>query len=248
MNILVVCKHSKNNPKSKVCQLINSKSKVNYSWKNNLKPEETKKYDLIVSIGGDGTALSASHYLKDTPLLAVNSSPKTSVGAITTIPSNKLNKKIELIENNNYKIKSFQRIKVKINNKELEPLALNDVFIANQKPYLTSKYTLKINNKEEYQISSGLIFSTGTGSKAWFKSAGGKPFKTTKNIIKMIVREPYKSKLNGITIKKATLKNSANIEVHVPSTLAIDSIREYKLKKGDKISISLSNHPLKKII
>ncbi len=33
-------------------------------------------YDLVVTLGGDGTFLEVSHYVKDTPILGVNSDPR----------------------------------------------------------------------------------------------------------------------------------------------------------------------------
>ena len=192
LRALVVCKHQKNSSEAKICKIINSKGfYFVYSWKNTLKPSELKNVDLVISIGGDGTALSASHYLIDKPLLAVNSAPETSIGALTTISIDELPKKLEEIKLGKRKIQKLERIEVWINNKLKEPIALNEVFIANEKAYLMSKYKIKFNGNEETQKSSGLIFSSGTGSTAWFKSAGGKPFPSDSRYVKMLVREPY---------------------------------------------------------
>ena len=39
-----------------------------------------RKPDLVVTIGGDGTLLAASHAIGDTPILGINSAPDFSVG------------------------------------------------------------------------------------------------------------------------------------------------------------------------
>ncbi len=253
-NILVVCKHSQNSKEAKECHLLhNNGFKVNYSWKNTLSPNELKNTDLVIAIGGDGTALSASHFLKDIPLLAVNSAPNKSEGALTTLSIKELNKKLEEIKSGNYQIEKLERIEVYINNKLQNPLALNEVFTANKNAYKMSKYKIKIKQGDkiisERQKSSGVIFSTGTGSTAWFKSAGGEPFSPQEKFIKMLVREPFIGNLNKFQLIKAIINENDYIEIR-PLTrmvLAIDSIREFKLTPINKVRIKISNFPLLRI-
>src|SRR3989344_3282813 len=51
-------------------------------WRNELDehPEQVNKFDLVITVGGDGTFLDASHFIKDVPIIGVNSDPKRSVG------------------------------------------------------------------------------------------------------------------------------------------------------------------------
>lgn len=248
LKILVVCKNSFEK-QSSPCRIINNSNLyVTYAWKDTLSPKDIKDIDFVVSIGGDGTALSASHYLLDKPLLAVNSNPEKSVGALTTISLEKLDKKINQIVSKDYETEKLERIQVTINEKPLEPLALNDVFIANEKAYLISKYKISLGKEEEIQLSSGLIFSTGTGSTAWFKSASGIPFSPQSKFIKMIVREPYQNKTDFKLLEKTIQENEeVIIQPLTPMVLAIDSIREIKITEKDKIKIKISRHPLIRI-
>tara|TARA_Y100000310_G_scaffold273429_1_gene288891 strand:+ start:312 stop:1067 length:756 start_codon:yes stop_codon:yes gene_type:complete len=251
MKALVVCKHPKDSEEAKFCSIIKKEGlEIVYSWKNTLVKTDLDEIDFVISVGGDGTALSASHYIENKPILAINSDPEKSVGALTTITINEIENKLEDIKENKHKIENLERIQVKVNGKVIESLALNDVFIANEKAYFMSKYKLKINDQEESHFSSGLIFSTGTGSTAWFKSAGGTPFSPQSKFIRLIVREPYQSKFHNPQLTKATIKDTeeAEIKVLTPSVLAIDSIREIKLKENDIIKISISKHPLQRII
>lgn len=254
LRVLVVCKHAQDSEEAKARKLVESEGfNVKYSWKNTLKKRDLKDIDLVISVGGDGTALSASHFLFDKPLLAVNSSPRTSEGALTTITLDKLHEKLEEIKQGKHKIERLERIEISINGKIKEPIALNEVFIANEKAYHMSKYELKIKHgrkiEREKQFSSGIIFSTGTGSTAWFKSAGGESFSSQERHIKLIVREPYMRNLHKFQILKRTIEEGDEIEV-IPLTrmvLAIDSIREIKLKEGDKIMIKPSRYPLLRV-
>jgi len=188
---LIVCKYPKNSKESSVCKLRNREGfEFKYHWKNSLKAKDLRDIDIVISIGGDGTALSSSHFLLDKPLLAVNSAPGKSEGILTTININQLNNKLDELKEGKFETELLERIEVFINNKLQNPLALNEVFIANENAYLVSKYKLRIIKngivREEEQRSSGIIFSTGTGSTAWFNSAGGKPFSAQEKYIKMM--------------------------------------------------------------
>jgi NAD kinase len=251
INALIVCKHPKESKEANACKLINKKGlKAFYAWKNTFAEKELNNIDLVIAIGGDGTILSASHYLKDKPMLAVNISPETSEGALATIPLADLDKKLNEIVNKKYSIQKLERIEVLINKTPIPFLSLNEVFIANEKPYLISKYELHLKNLKETQKSSGLLFATGTGSTAWFKSAGGAPFSPESKYIKMITREPYFRKLSNPSLLKETINENERITIVplTPSILAIDSIREYKLSPLDNVAIRISNHPLIRII
>ena len=183
--------------------------------------------------------------------MAVNSAPETSIGALTTIKLHQLRKKLEEISKNNFKTENLERIEVSINNEPIDFLALNDIFIGNENSYNISMYKIKFKSKEEPQRSSGIIFSTGTGSTAWFNSAGGTPFSPQSKFIKMIVREPYcNMKKCELMHQNLQINEGEEIEIipEVKSILAIDSIREYKLSPKDIVKIKISSHPLKRIL
>src|SRR3989338_6128649 len=250
MKVLVVCKHPRGSHEAEVCRLINHDGfRVIYSWKNSLTSRELNDIDLVISIGGDGTVLSASHYLVDKPILAVNSSPGKSEGALTTINVEDLERKLEEIKKGNYETEKLERIEIKVDGKKKNILALNEVFSPSEKAYLVSKYKLKFGGKEEEQRSSGIIFSTGTGSTAWFRSAGGKPFRADEKFIKFVVREPYFGRLGKFSVVDGAVKEGEKVEVvcESDSVLAVDSIREFKLRNGERVEVWISAHPLLRI-
>lgn len=255
MKILVVCKHAENSREARILDsAVREGFDVKYSWKNTLTPQDLGGCDLVVSIGGDGTALSASHFLTVRPLLAVNSDPDRSEGALTTINIDELEKKLKEIKKGKMKLEKLERIEVYLNGRLQNPLAWNEVFVANEKAYNVSKYRIRLKHKgevvEEFQKSSGIIFSTGAGSTAWFKSAGGKPFSAQSRYIEMLVREPYFGKLNKFRILKARVdeKDVAEIYPETDMVLAIDSIREILVKPQDVVTIKISNKPLLRVI
>ena len=237
---------------SKEIKEIFKESKINCFWKNTLKEKDLERQKLVVSLGGDGTFLSTSHFVKNQIILGVNRDKKKSEGALTSISLENLKRKLKRIKEGNFYTKKYTRIKVKIFQKNkclLTEYALNEVYIGNVNPHHTSKYTLLFKEREENQVSSGIVISTGTGSKAWYKSMGGRPFSRTKNKIKFIVREPYTRKIHKTNLKKGKIKRKEFLEIGnfvSHNILAIDSIRTYPLKKGDKVRISIGK-PIKVI-
>lgn len=248
---IIVCKNPEGGEESKLNTILKHEDfDFIYSWKNTLSQKDLKDIDLVIAIGGDGTILSASHFLLDKPLLAINSDPQKSVGALATITLEELPNKLEEIKLEKSKHDRLERIEVSINDCPISHLVLNEVFIGNEKPFHLSKYELSIKGKKETQRSSGLIFSTGTGSTAWFQSAGGKPFQKDSKFIKMIVREPYQGKDTQYTMTNCEIQETEEIKITLlgHAILAVDSIREYKLNPQDIVKLKISSHPLKRII
>lgn len=226
--------------------------KIEKIWKNIVSKNHLKGIDFVISIGGDGTFLSAAHYIDETPILGVNSDTKRSEGALTTIDTSKLLIKIKQILENKVKIKEYTREKIVISqkNKKIETEnALNETFFGNINPHHTTNYEIEYNNKKESQRSSGIVISTGTGSTAWYHAAGGFSFGKTRKQLRFRIRELFKGKLHKPTIKKGKIKKENKITITScmnHAIVAIDSIRTYYLHKGDKVEISIGK-PLRVI-
>ena len=226
--------------------------KIEKIWKNIVSKNNLKGVDFVISIGGDGTFLSAAHYIDETPILGVNSDTERSEGALTTIDCSKLIEKIKQIIAKKAKIKNYTREKVVVHlkNKKVETEnALNETFFGNINPHHTTNYKIEYNNKKEDQRSSGIVVSTGTGSTAWYKTAGGFPFGRERQQLRFRIRELFKGKLHKPKIKKGKIKINRNLIITSKmnhAIVAIDSIRTYLLHKGDKVEISIGK-PLRVI-
>ena len=107
MKVLVVCK-DEGSKDDESCRMIKEEGfEVVYAWKNTLSKKELEGVDFVISIGGDGTALSASHYLEDKPLLAVNSRPGKSEGVLTIISIGDLNQKLKEIKKKGFELEEL---------------------------------------------------------------------------------------------------------------------------------------------
>jgi|TARA_B100001964_G_scaffold185524_1_gene205803 NAD kinase len=227
-------------------------NKINYrlAVREKLSKKLFPNKDLVIAVGGDGTFLIASQYISDKTLVfGVNSDPKCKEGFFMTAKKNDFKVKLRNIINNNYKIRKLHRIEAYIGNKKIPEPALNEFYVASEKPYHTARYYLTVRNKRERQKSSGILISTASGSYAWIKSAGGKKLPLQSDKFEYLIREPYYGRtaakcalVNGILNKNEKL----GIEFELGNGIIIaDSIgKEYKFKSKQKVTIRLSNKPI----
>jgi len=251
-NVLVTYIKENNGTLAKVKNIL---KKININYKDvvreKLKVSDFKNKDLIIVIGGDGTFLKAALFIKDkTPVLGVNSNKAKKEGFFMKANTKDFEVKLKKIIKNKYKIAKLTRLQAYINNKPIKDLALNEFYIGCKKPYDVFRYWIKVNNKKELQKSSGVLVSTAAGSNAWVTSAGGKKIPIKSTNFQFIVREPYHGTItNKYRLLKGILNRNRFVTI-IPEIkdciIVADSTSiEYKLKKYDKVRISISNKPLR---
>jgi NAD kinase len=213
--------------------------------KEDLSREDFENQEIIISVGGDGTFLSAAHFIHLIPILGVNSDKTKSEGALTSVCLEDLKEKLKKILSNQIQIKEYTRERVMIfrkNHCTQAELALNETYIGNVNPHHPSNYLVKFKEKEEIQRSSGIVIATGTGSTAWYKAMGGKPFDREDERLRFKVREPYSGRIHKTMMIDGEIKRTEVLIIEYMMNhgiLAIDSIRTYDLCPGDKIEISI---------
>jgi NAD+ kinase len=135
--------------------------------------------DLVVTVGGDGTFLRASHSIDagqdddGTPMLAVNSATSSSIGYFAAATESNFAHLFDEIQAGRVRSRGLWRARVAVNGRLLRDLALNDVLVAHRSPAETSRYTLCLGGREQEQKSSGIWLATAAGSTAAIRSAGG---------------------------------------------------------------------------
>lgn len=136
-----------------------------------------KTYDLLISIGGDGTILRAITYVKDLdiPIVGINTG---RLGFLATIQTDEIETALSEIFEGNYKIseRSLLSVTTAPKNKELKDInfALNEIALSRKNT--TSMITVVTHLNNEYLTSywaDGLILSTPTGSTGYSLSCGG---------------------------------------------------------------------------
>jgi NAD+ kinase len=149
--------------------------------------------DLVITVGGDGTLLAASHLIGDgVPLLGINSAPGHSVGFFCGATKGKVAPTLERALAGELAATELTRMRVDLNGKCLHARVLNEALFCHTSPAATSRYILELPSGEEEQRSSGLWIGPAAGSTAAQRSAGGKVLPLASEKIQYVVREPYK--------------------------------------------------------
>lgn len=155
------------------------------------------RVDLVVTIGGDGTLLAASHQIGDgIPLLGVNSAPDHSVGFFCGAKKGTVKETLERALSGRLPAMELARMRVDLNGEVLHARVLNEALVCHASPAATSRYILRIDKPdgtygEEDQRSSGIWVGPAAGSTAAQRSAGGKVLPLASTSLQWVVREPY---------------------------------------------------------
>jgi NAD+ kinase len=156
------------------------------------------RFALVVTVGGDGTLLAASHSVGgETPVLGVNSAPNSSVGFFCAARKGTVRESLAAALEGRMPGTVLSRLRVDRNGVVLHARVLNEVLYCHASPAATSKYILRVraasgrSEHEEEQRSSGMWIGTAAGSTAAQRSAGGQVLPLTSTDIQFVVREPY---------------------------------------------------------
>jgi len=146
---------------------------------------------FVVTVGGDGTLLAASHWVTGAALLGVNSAPRSSVGYLTFARRANVARVLARIRGGTLLPQPVARLEIELAGRLLPP-ALNDVLVAHEQPAATSRYRLRLGHRSEEQRSSGLWVATAAGSTAGIRSAGGQAMPLVARRLQFRARELYR--------------------------------------------------------
>jgi NAD+ kinase len=148
-------------------------------------------FDLIVTIGGDGTLLWASHLVGRQPMLAINSAPRDSVGYFCAGTKDNLEEVIVGALEHSLDAIELTRVQITLDGELVSKRVLNDVLFCHECPAATTRYLIRQRDQEEDHKSSGVWIGPAAGSTAAQRSAGGSVLPPTSTQIQYVVREPY---------------------------------------------------------
>ena len=156
----------------------------------------TKRYDLLVSVGGDGTFLQAARSVYRTPILGVNSDPARSEAVFCAATSRNFGRLCRQALEGRLPELRLHRLQLTVNGKRLPQRALNDVLVVHDDPATMSRYRLRIGRQEELQKSSGLWVATAAGSSSAVLAAGGRRLPWGARTFQYRPRELYRGRLS----------------------------------------------------
>ncbi|HEX4950121.1 MAG TPA: NAD(+)/NADH kinase [Blastocatellia bacterium] len=208
--------------------------------------------DLVITIGGDGTALGTSHYIRNGAMLGVNSAPGDSVGHFCHTHRGNFAERLADILAGRWQPTKLARLAVTLDDKLLPEPALNDVLIAHDCPAATTRYLIELNGVSEEQRSSGIWVATAAGSTAGIKSAGGKRMPLGSERLQYLVRELYREPQRSYALTHGFLAPHETLIVASKmqdAHIYIDGARTaYEFPFGARLRLQRAAHPLRLFI
>ncbi|HEY5687415.1 MAG TPA: NAD kinase [Yeosuana sp.] len=207
-------------------------------------------FDLLISIGGDGTILRAITFVKDIgiPIIGINTG---RLGFLATIQVSDIEIAIQNIIDGKYRIseRSLLTIETSSKNEDISSLnfALNEIAVSRKNT--TSMITVETYLNGEYLTSywsDGLIISTPTGSTGYSLSCGGPVITPETNSFVITPIAPHNLSARPLIIPDDTeiqLKVTGREESHLVS---LDS-RIATLENGTIIKIKKAPFTIKMV-
>lgn len=153
----------------------------------------SEAWDLVVTLGGDGTLLWASHHVDDqTPMVAINSAPTSSVGYFCAGDGENVAAILETALAGKLRATKLTRMSVEVDEEVHSRRVLNDILFCHRVPAATTRYIIHHGEASESHTSSGVWAGPAAGSTAAQRSAGGKILPIGSRKLQWVVREPYR--------------------------------------------------------
>ena len=212
-------------------------------------PEKT--YAVVITVGGDGTFLEATHKFEGQTIIGVNSSPRYSVGKLCVLRRENLERFVRRLAEGRLLIRPLHRLELRWKDGRPATLVTNDVLVSHKNPAAMSRYELRIGKTLERQHSSGVWIATAAGSSGAIYSAGGKHINRWRKDFQYKPRELHVGILERYVLTGGILAESQSI--HLTSlmregTVFVDGahIRE-RFSFGDQVRIALSKRPVQTV-
>jgi len=210
------------------------------------------RYDLIITVGGDGTFLEAARQVKKEIVWGVNSDPSWSVGRFCSGNPKNFEALLDKVLTGKAKIRKFNRLNLSFSDGTQSMNVLNDILICHHNPGAMSRYFLTVGRIKEEQRSSGVWIATAAGSSGGLHSAGGKVLQQEKKDFQYKPRELYRGKNIRYHLKGGVLKVTQKITITSlmrEGVVFVDGSHVcLPFSFGAKIFVNRSPNPLKIIL
>ncbi len=204
--------------------------------------------DLVVSVGGDGTLLAASHNIGSVPLLGVNSSPRHSVGYFCAAHRHNAKQLLQRALAGRLRKVRLTRMKVTVNGRVRARRVLNEALFCHSSPAATSRYLIGYRSNTEEQRSSGVWVGPAAGSTAAQYSAGGKTLPFGSKKLQVVIREPYVPDGRRYDLLRFSVAEGESVtlrsKMHDARMFLDGPYRQIAVGLGDTVKLSASDQPL----
>jgi NAD+ kinase len=207
--------------------------------------------DLVITVGGDGTFLRASHCIDASPhtdgppMLAVNSAVTTSAGYFAAATEANFGEILTGLLSGGTRSRGLWRLQAAVNGVAVRDLALNDILLAHRSPAETTRYVLGVDGRTQEQKSSGLWIATAAGSTAAIRAAGGDRVALDGRRLQFRVRELMTWAVTGEPIIGGHVDRLEVVSRMSRGALFIDGGHQrVPLGFGDRVTLTVAARPM----
>lgn len=194
------------------------------------------KADIIIAVGGDGTALRAQQMAKG-PVLGINMG---GLGFLTEVEIGDVEKSIYKLIRGEYNIERNMKLSVKINGMDtLE--CTNEAVIHTSKIAKIRKFKVYVGDMFLDSASAdGIIVATPVGSTSYNYSAGGPIVHPSLNTMVLTYLAPFRSRVRPMVIPGDQTLRITLAGIDQDSLVILDGQKEFPVNEKDLIEISVS--------
>lgn len=213
--------------------------------------------DIVVAVGQDGLVANVAKYLTGQPVVGVNPDPELYDGVLVLHAPQRIAGVLPPAATGNVKMQRRTMVEAELDDGQ-RLLALNEVFIGHRS-HQSARYDIEIPDKLEFQSSSGIIVSTGTGATGWARSIMESthqriPLNPGEPALAFFVREPFPSVSTGVSVRagKVTAPNHLYVvsRMNEGGVIFADGIEQDHLNFdwGRRMQVSVSARQLELVI
>jgi len=223
------------------------KTAVGYLNDDSLRDKvQSEDFDLVVTLGGDGTVLRAGHLCapRDIPILAINHG---SFGFLIEVEAGKWQAYIDDLIAGKFWFEKRMMLQCDLRREGTVAGSwdvLNEVVIGRGQMARPVQLTARLDgNPLTTYVADALIVSTPTGSTAYALAAGGPILPPELRNILLIPVAPHISMDRAIVLAEGA---SVVVEaLSTPAIISVDGQTPVKLRKGDQVYVYLSEYNLR---
>jgi NAD kinase len=213
--------------------------------------------DIVVAVGQDGLVANLAKYLDGQPVIGVTPAPGESEGILTDTPVDRLARLLPRVAHGDTDLQRRTMVEARLDDGQ-SLTALNELFIGHRS-HQSARYFLRFGQEEEFQSSSGVIVSTGTGLTGWARSiltATGRSaaFAPEDRRAVYFTREPWPSHATGANLVFGEVDGEAEVSVtsrmNDSGTIFADGIEQDFLRFdwGITASVALCDRTLNLVV
>lgn len=204
----------------------------------------TKRVDLILVFGGDGTMLRVAREMNGsrTPILGINVG---GLGFLTGVTSSELKLALKHLWNGEFILDSRALIEAtaQLGDRFIHTLALNDFVIS--RGIVSRLIELEVSVDGETLTTyrcDGLIVSSPTGSTAYSLSAGGAVVSPSAEVFSLTPICPHTLSNRSVMVRLDSRIDVKVVSERLETILSADGIHEAQLNAGDVITVCRSQN------